>query len=431
VPNRVNAPDPTAEIESDTEIWFYWAAPWDNPSAMPPSGAVAEYDVRASTQSMTTEALFCLGLRGSAQAPLSAGGGPQYGWVSGLTPCTQYHFALKARDGAQNWSPISNQLVHTTMAGWNGCGGGFRAQSGGTLAGAAPAPGDGADGATNDGAEPLRLVSPAAGAWAAEMRLVNDAPVWTVYALGDEEAQSLFGHDSAGILRQSPEAEAVRLTRARLFPGAGSTRFALRRLHQPGRLVFRGPYEFRQALSAVATEVPGEVYEVVSARHSRLGDQTAMMDLAGSTTVALAPGDTLSLTYQRSRSTSENAQGWFLLMGEVGSMAPTAGNRRTLPPAAPSLPTTFALHANQPNPFSRLTTIRLALPRNEHVRLEVFDLLGRRVRTLAEGSFEAGEHTVQWDGRDANGAPLSAGVYHARIHAGEFRAQRTMVLLGN
>jgi flagellar hook capping protein FlgD len=108
---------------------------------------------------------------------------------------------------------------------------------------------------------------------------------------------------------------------------------------------------------------------------------------------------------------------------------PLAGNRRGLKPEAPRLPTEFALHANQPNPFARLTTLRFALPQSEHVRLEVFDLLGRRVSVLADGTFEAGEHAVQWDGRGAHGALLSAGVYVARIHAGEFRARRTMVLL--
>ncbi len=439
VPNRVNSPEPIAEIESDFEIWFYWTAPWDNPGAGPPNGTVAEYDVRASTASMTNDALFCQGLPGSAPAPLSAGGDPQYGWVSGLTSCTQYHFALKARDGAENWSPISNPLVWTTLCWGGGGGGGWNAQLVGTLAGAAPAPGDGAGGAvgtapllggeTNSGGEPLALVPPAAAVWAVEMGLADDAPVWSIYALGENEARSLFGGDSAGILVQSPEEQGKRLTRVRLYPGAGSTRFALRRLHRPGRLVFRGQYEFRQALAAVATGTAGEVYEVVSARHSRLGDQTALMDLAGNTTSALVPGDTLSLTYQRSRSAADGAQDWFMLIGEAGSVAPVAGNRRALTPEAPTLPAEFALQANQPNPFARLTTLRFALPRGEHVQLEVFDILGRRVRTLAEGPFAAGVHAIQWDARDAHGALLSAGVYVTRIHAGAFRARRTMVLL--
>jgi flagellar hook assembly protein FlgD len=59
----------------------------------------------------------------------------------------------------------------------------------------------------------------------------------------------------------------------------------------------------------------------------------------------------------------------------------------------------------------------------------VFDVLGRQVRVIADASYPAGEHSLVWDGRDSNGTPVRAGVYLCRMTAGEFRAQRTMVMV--
>jgi hypothetical protein len=401
--------DLTAEIFSESEVWFYWSDP---------PGAVTEFDLRARVQSMTNNELFCDGQRGFAVPGWQSGG------VTNLQPCTQYRFRLMARDDHDNWSALSNEVVTSTSCG--GGGGGFSAQPTGPLSAIPSVGGEPAVAAMAE-AEPRGLVPSAAAAWAAEMRLEGHAPSWSVYALGENEAETVFAGDSAGIVIQRQDGRGGWVSRGRLFPGRQSTRFGLRRLHQPGRVIFRGQYGFQQAWSAVASETTGEVYQVVSARHSRLGDLTAAMDLTGNTTTTLVPGDTLSLAYQKAQSAAD-APGGFMLIGQAGSVAPPARNQRALPPAGSPLPKEFALHANQPNPFARLTTIRLALPRPEHVRLEVFDLLGRRVRTLTDDSFEAGEQAFTWDGRDASGASLSAGVYVARVHAGEFRAQRAMVL---
>ena len=77
---------------------------------------------------------------------------------------------------------------------------------------------------------------------------------------------------------------------------------------------------------------------------------------------------------------------------------------------ADDLPQSFKLHQNYPNPFNPTTTFRFQLPRESSVRIEIFDMLGRRVSTLVNKSLQAGEHEKVWD---ASG--LSTGTYIARM----------------
>ncbi|MFA6108568.1 MAG: FlgD immunoglobulin-like domain containing protein [Candidatus Latescibacterota bacterium] len=93
------------------------------------------------------------------------------------------------------------------------------------------------------------------------------------------------------------------------------------------------------------------------------------------------------------------------------------------------VPTTFALHANYPNPFNPATTIAYQLPQAAPVRLEVFDVLGQRVRILVSGMQPAGYHRVTWDSRDGAGQAVGAGVYLYRLQAGDFVEVRKLLLL--
>ena len=83
---------------------------------------------------------------------------------------------------------------------------------------------------------------------------------------------------------------------------------------------------------------------------------------------------------------------------------------------------------NRPNPFAEQTTIRFALPAPSRVKLEVYDLLGRRVRTLANRSYEAGEHEITWDRRNARGALAAPGLYFYRMEAGAYREKIAMMI---
>ncbi|HSH00583.1 MAG TPA: FlgD immunoglobulin-like domain containing protein, partial [candidate division Zixibacteria bacterium] len=96
---------------------------------------------------------------------------------------------------------------------------------------------------------------------------------------------------------------------------------------------------------------------------------------------------------------------------------------------AAALPDGFALEQNYPNPFNPSTTIRFALAAPAAVRLDVFDALGRKVTTLAHGTYGAGSHTVTWDGENSSGETVASGVYFYRLQAGGQSLARKMALL--
>lgn len=83
-----------------------------------------------------------------------------------------------------------------------------------------------------------------------------------------------------------------------------------------------------------------------------------------------------------------------------------------------SLPDHFSLNQNYPNPFNPTTTIHFALPVRSHVTLTIFNILGKKVRTLVDDTQQAGYHSIQWDSRDEYGNNLSTGFYFYRIVAG-------------
>ncbi len=109
--------------------------------------------------------------------------------------------------------------------------------------------------------------------------------------------------------------------------------------------------------------------------------------------------------------------------------APAASGAVTGVGEGPVAAAMFALEAAAPNPFSAATRIGFDLPREATVRLQVFDVGGRLVRTLVQGSTPAGRHEVTWNGADDAGRRASPGVYLYRLRAGTFEATRRTVLL--
>lgn len=102
------------------------------------------------------------------------------------------------------------------------------------------------------------------------------------------------------------------------------------------------------------------------------------------------------------------------------------GNNTTGTPAA-GIPATTRLAGAFPNPARGAASVHFDLARASDVALEVFDLRGARVRTLVQGAMAAGRHAAAWDGRDAHGNRLPAGVYLVRMDADGYAGQAKVV----
>lgn len=106
-----------------------------------------------------------------------------------------------------------------------------------------------------------------------------------------------------------------------------------------------------------------------------------------------------------------------------------AGNHPvSLAGVGPQAPLTTAFASPYPNPFRGRTSLRLSLAVASHARVAVYDLVGRRVRTLADGPLAAGETTLTWDGRDDGGRAVAPGLYLVRFEAAGVKASRRLIL---
>ncbi|MCK4251845.1 T9SS type A sorting domain-containing protein [candidate division WOR-3 bacterium] len=94
-----------------------------------------------------------------------------------------------------------------------------------------------------------------------------------------------------------------------------------------------------------------------------------------------------------------------------------------------SLPHTFALNKNHPNPFSSETAIRYALPISTGAKLVIYDVSGRLVKVLVDGRIEAGYYEVSWDGRDESKRDVTSGVYFLKFKAGDYSATEKLILM--
>ena len=99
------------------------------------------------------------------------------------------------------------------------------------------------------------------------------------------------------------------------------------------------------------------------------------------------------------------------------------------PAGGVALPKEYSLRGNYPNPFNARTVISFALPKDSRVSLDIYNILGQKVKTLVNGMMPAGYHNLEWDGTDHNGLGVSSGVYLYKLKADDFSRVNRMTFL--
>lgn len=120
----------------------------------------------------------------------------------------------------------------------------------------------------------------------------------------------------------------------------------------------------------------------------------------------------------------DNNKGWMLL--QVPGGLPVEIEQSDFEKDCPER---YQLYSNYPNPFNPTTTIGFDLPKQSQIELTIFNLLGQRIKILAEGYWPAGYHSVQWDGTDLSGWPVSSGMYLYRLSTDDDVQTRKMVVI--
>ena len=92
-------------------------------------------------------------------------------------------------------------------------------------------------------------------------------------------------------------------------------------------------------------------------------------------------------------------------------------------------PVDFVLHQNYPNPFNPTTQIKYDLPSDSYVNISIYDVMGRKIKSLFNNNQTSGYYSLRWDATNDIGEGVSAGMYIYTIQAGEYRSTKKMVLL--
>ena len=403
---------------SNQSVALTWLAPGDDGNV----GTASGYEVRYSTSPINAGNWTSATVASNPPTP-HASGYTEYCWVSSLSANRTYYFALKSKDAVPNWSAMSNCVSAKTLPAGGG-GGGSAAPAGPGVWSATPGTRRGVSFAALDSSGTGSIVQ-----WrlAAEEARSPDQVLWRVYWASDSLDSAQIAAVRAVTL-QTPDSSGKWLDRAdyasRTIPSLAAF---VGYLDPLARLLMTGGY-VPVAMAARAHSTTDSTHDFVlrDLRSANQGSSVAPDSVMQALTT-LTVGDTLTATYARVDSVSLDAQEWWVLV-QAPTMTGGRGPAHQVPLTS-ALPTRFALLQNRPNPFGVATTLRFDLPSPEHVRLQVFDMQGRRVCTLADQSFDAGQWSVDWNARNEAGALARPGVYLYRIEAGRFRSQKKMVLL--
>jgi hypothetical protein len=385
-------------------MWFSWTESGDDGSV----GTATAYELRMSQTGVACQA------NNFASASIVASGTPvgpgdlESICVSGLQANTWYYFALKVRDEAGNWSTLSNCVHMKTTSG-----GGSSAQrvGGSSSAAAGRVPG------ILSGREAARRfrMQWSVAADTSELVMMCLADSSSVDSSGAAVTRVMGGTtgDDTTVVVTSYSELGLALRRT-------SSTFDLGRTWEPTALA---DYAYSTGSSPRIFEVVG-----IELRKSSFAQQVAPGDWEVAPS-ALGAGDTLRVKYVCAPTDSDFAEYhvWFTVEGNGDG--PLAADSSASGADGPrEVPAVFGLKVLDQGRLVSGVRLQMAVPTAAPGRLEIFDVAGRRVRTLASGIIPSGTRETTWDARDESGAPSRAGLYLCRLTVGSQRATTKFVL---
>jgi hypothetical protein len=120
--------------------------------------------------------------------------------------------------------------------------------------------------------------------------------------------------------------------------------------------------------------------------------------------------------------TSDDPQNTVSYINLTANVLPTGNEDGTLPLVT-------ALNGNYPNPFNPETTVSFSLKNSSKVSVDIYNILGQKVKTLVNDQLNAGNHSYRWNGKDDSGHSVSSGIYFYKMNAGSYTATAKMVLM--
>jgi hypothetical protein len=228
---------------------------------------------------------------------------------------------------------------------------------------------------------------------------------WDLGDYAGDDAGDYDADHKLGYIYSSDAPDSIHVGTMVLSAG-GATSYRVYDLYSEGHLDYQDKYNTLTAGLQQTSIGPGDVRYYIATGPFNLPP-------AGQDSIVLAfaivGGDSLPDL----QANAAAAQSKYNTMVSVGEEAESA-----------VIPIVFSLSQNYPNPFNSSTKIKFALPKSETVIIEIYNIIGQKIKTLLNKSMPAGYHEVEFNGQN-----LSSGVYLCRIEAGEWRNVKKMVLL--
>ncbi|UCD64188.1 MAG: T9SS type A sorting domain-containing protein [Candidatus Zixiibacteriota bacterium] len=201
---------------------------------------------------------------------------------------------------------------------------------------------------------------------------------------------------------------------------------------------YRQIYEYMNGLNASAGGIPlpnGTTYMLPGDPVTGEGDidfasdDRRMMGTCGP--FDMAPGDSQYVLVKVAVGLGDDRLSSITRLREILNGLTPSDTGDVVPPV-PSLPTTFRLSQNYPNPFPNpsnpLTRIEFSVPVACRAKIDIYNIVGQKVKTLVDADLPAGRHFVDWDGTDRDGEVAASGLYFYKLTAGDHVSTRKMLL---